>query len=517
MPTRRDFVSFAAVAGFAGHVAAGAAGAETADEAAASAPVSNAVGPPNILLVLADDLGYGDLSCLNPDGKINTPHHDQFAAEGLTCTDAHSPSAVCTPTRYGLLTGRYAWRAESDAVLGGFSPPMLEAGRLTLAAMLKERGYATACFGKWHLGLGWRDADGNVLGKRANGRNVDWSKPVEGGPHTAGFDHSFVHPASLDMAPYCFVENGVVEETPSDRIEDSEYPRMWRAGPKSPGFEHRSVLLEFTRRCEQWIVDQARTEPAKPWFGYFAMPSPHTPLVPREPFVGSTSLGPYGDFVTEHDWSLGRVLAALKRSGQAQNTLVIVTSDNGPFELPANLEEKGHEASGIYRGQKSDAWDGGHRVPFLARWPGVIEPGRTTNQTICLTDLMATCATIAGAALADDAGEDSVDLVPMLDGTHDGSHPIRGDAAVVHASINSDLAIRDGRWKLVFCGGSGGWSLPEDRVPESAPDRQLYDMQADPEEQHNLIAERPEVARRLEALLERYRDDGRSVPRRAAR
>lgn len=460
---------------------------------------------PNIVYILADDLGYGDVSCCNPESKINTPRIDSLAADGVIFTDAHSNSAVCTPTRYGILTGRYCWRTRlKSGVLSGYSEPLIETGRLTVPAMLKAQGYHTACVGKWHLGLGWEHS-----GATAGEKSVDFSKPLTDGPHTVGFDYSFIIPASLDMGPYVYVENGRVTELPTARVKESPRPAYWRGGLCAPEFKHGTCLLELTKKAEA-CLDERGKDRAKPFFLYFPLTSPHTPHVPREEFRGKSGAGNYGDFVVETDWTVGRILDALKRNGLDENTLVIVTSDNGAHTEPLKLEKQyGHRGNSIYRGQKSDAWDGGHRIPFVARWPGKIKEGTSCGQTICLTDLLATCAAIVGTDLPDDAGEDSADTLPLLLG---GDGPVR--EATVHHSIAGDFAIRQGPWKLVLCKGSGGWSLAEKAVPADAPPMQLYNMQDDPREQENLYDAHPEIVARLKGLLEKYQREGHSVPRR---
>jgi arylsulfatase A-like enzyme len=461
---------------------------------------------PNIVYILADDWGYGDVSCLNPESRIPTPCTDAVAAAGMTFTDAHSNSAVCTPTRYGILTGRYAWRSPlKSGVLWGESPSLIENDRTTVASFLRGHGYHTACIGKWHLGLGWSRLPG-----REGVDGLDFTQPLSSGPHTLGFDESYIIPASLDMAPYCYIHNGRIIEAPTAIATDSARPAFWRSGPISPGFQHETCLLEFTRRAEAYIDHHAHHP--QPFFLYFATPSPHTPHVPRAPFHGRSGAGVYGDFVCEHDWSIGRILAALERHGLTENTLVIVTSDNGAHSEPLRLEEQfGHRSNHLYRGQKSDAWDGGHRIPFIARWPGVIPAGARCERTICLTDLLATCADIVGDALPRSSGEDSESILPRLRDPH---APPRS-AAVVHHSMDGEFAIRRGGWKLVTCRGSGGWTLPDAKVPADAPAGQLYNMQADPAEQHNLYTQRPDLVAELQQLLDTYRAGPGSVDRSA--
>ena len=460
---------------------------------------------PNIVYILADDLGYGDVSCLNPESKIATPNMDRLAKAGVIFSDAHSNSAVCTPTRYGILTGRYCWRSPlKSGVLQGYSEPLIEPGRMTVASFLHGHGYATACVGKWHLGLGWEHG-----GKTASEKNVDFSKPLSAGPHTVGFECSHIIPASLDMDPYVYIENGKVVELPTSRVSDSPRPAYYRGGLCAPSFKHGTVLAELTKNAEAYI-DERGKDKTKPFFLYFPLASPHTPHVPREEFRGKSRAGNYGDFVVETDWTVGRILEALQRNGLDENTLVVITSDNGAHTEPLNLEKQyDHRGNYIYRGQKSDAWDGGHRIPFVARWPGRIRPGTSCGQTICLTDLLATCAAILKIDLPDDAGEDSADMLPLLLG---GDGPVR--EATVHHSIAGRFAIRQGPWKLVLCKGSGGWSLEEKDVPADAPPMQLYNMQDDPRERENLYAAHPEIVARLKDLLAKYEREGRSVPRR---
>lgn len=460
---------------------------------------------PNIIYLLADDWGYGDVSCLNPDSKIPTPHTDKLASEGMIFTDAHSNSAVCTPTRYGVLTGRYAWRSRlKRGVLNGYSEPLIEDGRMTVPSFLRDQGYTTACVGKWHLGLGWQTDDAEEVNKET----VNFSEPLSNGPHTVGFDYSFIIPASLDMEPYCYIEDGVVVEEPSEEIEGRARPEFWRGGACAPGFMHATCLLELTIRAEGFINQHAKENADEPFFLYLPAPSPHTPHFARERFAGRSQAGEYGDYVTEHDWSIGRIVEAVKRNGLADDTLIIVTSDNGCHTEPIGLEEKyNHLGNYIYRGMKSDAWDGGHRIPFIASWPGVIEAGSQCDKTVCLTDLLATVAGIQDVELPSDAGEDSYDILPYMQGKQD--ETIR--EGTVHHSISGEFAIRKDQWKLVECRGSGGWSLREDDVPEDAPPMQLYDMANDPEEQNNLYHEKPELVAELQGLLNGYREGDRSA------
>lgn len=470
---------------------------------------------PNIVFILCDDLGYGDVHCLNPDRcKIVTPCLDRLASQGMTLTDAHSTSAVCTPSRYGILTGRYNWRSrEQSGVLNGYSQPLIAADRLTVAGLLKQNGYATFGLGKWHLGM-------------------DISKDphdlkISNGPTTRGFDYYLGISASLDMPPYVFIENDHLTEAPTTT------KKFKREGAAAPSFEAVDVVPTLTRKaCE--IIAKTKS----PYFIYLALPSPHTPLVPTTEWQGKSGLGEYGDYVMETDWAIGQVLDALNTSGAASNTLVIATSDNGvaPYvgvgpeqlrELEAKgfskkaaekggqqnfkeLEAMGHYSSGVFRGHKSDIWDGGHRVPTFVRWPGKVQPGSSSDQLVSLVDFMATCADLLKVKLPPHTAEDSVSLLPVLLGTATASV----HEAVVFHSINGSFAIQQGNWKLELCSGSGGWGLPKPGSPEARalPPVQLYDLTKDIGERTNECASQPRIVERLTKLLEKYMADGRSTP-----
>lgn len=367
---------------------------------------------PNIVYILCDDLGYGDVRCFNPNGKIPTPGFDRIAREGIRFTDAHSGSAVCTPTRYGVLTGRYAWRSKLQrGVLGGLSPRLIEPGRTTVASLLKEHGYHTACLGKWHLGMDWVKKPGKQVAElsiepRNLVWNVDFSQPIANGPGAVGFDYYYGISASLDMVPYAFIENDRVTELPT---EDKGFAMtagrpggQTRKGPTAPSFHVDQVLPRLTEKAVAYIADRApRAREGQPFFLYMPLASPHTPIVPNEPWQGKSGLNPYADFVMQTDATVVQVLEALEQHGLAENTLVIVTSDNGcsPQARFDELAAQGHHPSSIYRGHKADIYEGGHRVPFVVRWPAKIKPGQQCAQTICLTDLLATAAEIVGGKL----------------------------------------------------------------------------------------------------------------------
>jgi arylsulfatase A-like enzyme len=474
----------------------------------AAARLSAAAHRPNIIYILTDDLGYGDVKVLNPKrGKIATPVLDRLAVEGMTFTDAHSGSAVCTPTRYGVMTGRYAWRTSLvSGVLEGVSPPLIAADRLTVAGILQQQGYHTACIGKWHLGLEWAKWE-DPAGKASHPHwQFDFSKPFRRGPVTLGFDTFFGISASLDMPPFAFIEQDRLTALPTAL-------KNWvREGPAAPEFEAVQVLPALTRRAVETIT--ARAPDAKngqPFFIYLPYASPHTPIVPSPEWQGKSGIGAYGDFVMQTDACVGEVLTALEKNGVADNTLVIFTSDNGcsPAADMAGLEKKDHFASAGFRGAKADIWEGGHRVPFLVRWPGKVKAGTTSSTPVCHTDFMATAAAITETKLPDTAAEDSFSLLPELLGSGRSARP-----SVVHHSIHGQFAIREASWKLAFCPGSGGWGKPGDGEARTRglPSTQLYDLATDPMEEKNVVAAHPEVAARLTATMEAIITRGRSSP-----
>ncbi|MCX8038901.1 MAG: arylsulfatase, partial [Candidatus Sumerlaeia bacterium] len=450
---------------------------------------------PNIVYILADDLGYGDVGCLNPQSKIPTPNIDRLASQGILFTDAHAPTSVCTPTRYSLLTGRYSWRSPlKTGVLGPWGAPVIAPDRLTVGALLKQHGYATACIGKWHLGWTWPTRDGlppTVGPDRLS--NVDFSRTIAEGPTTRGFDYYFGTDVP-NYPPYCYIENDRTVGIPSE----PNRPEFNRPGPMLPGWQWVEIMPELTRRAVRYIEDAAKASPRKPFFLYFPLTAPHYPVVPAPEFKGKSGAGDYGDFVVQVDWTVGQVMAALERAGVADNTLVIFTSDNGP-EITGEVKPGVYDRAQIYghysmdglRGAKRDTWEGGHRVPFIARWPGKTPAGARSSEIICHVDFMRTVAAILGAPLPDNAAEDSVNILPALLGEkHD--KPLR--EATVHHSAKGTFAIRKGDWVLID-GPSGGdnrepeWFQKErGYVPHSQPG-ELYDLRQDPTERRNLYAE----------------------------
>lgn len=462
---------------------------------------------PNIVFILADDMGYGDVSALNPESKLHTQNIDRIAQEGVIFTDAHSSSSVSTPTRYGVLTGRYNWRSTlKSGVLGGYSKALIPSSRKTIAGALKEQNYQTACIGKWHLGWDWNNID-------AGNENVDFTKPISNGPTTLGFDYFYGISASLDMAPYVYVENDMPTALP-DRTTVNDGFKYWREGPTASDFDHEQTLPNFIDRAVGYIHEKAKEE--KPFYLYLPLPAPHTPILPTPEFQGKSGLNPYGDFVLMVDHMVGRVMDALKEAGIEENTILVFTTDNGcsPQAHFDELEAKGHYPSYIYRGHKADLFDGGHRVPCVLRWPAKVKP-HTVDQTICLTDFFSTFSAIAGYTVKDNEGEDSYDLSSLL---FDPQPKEEVREATVHHSILGHFTIRKGDWKLLLSPGSGGWSYPrpgarwDDDVIATLPPIQLYNLSQDPAEAQNVYAENPEIVRELTELMKQYIQKGRSTP-----
>ena len=443
--------------------------------------------PPNIVYIMCDDLGYGDIACLNPqDGKIPTPCVDAFAKQGMTFTDAHSGSSVCTPTRYGLLTGRYSWRTRlQKGVCQGFAPCFIAEDRPTVASFLKSQGYATAIIGKWHLNfLFLAPETGKQLTSKEHNKTGPIGAKIPDGPVHRGFDyfHGIHHAGSMKA----IIEN--------DRVvkHDDE--------------------INFLPRCEKRSVQyiDSRKGNQQPFFLYVPLGSPHTPILPTEEWQGRSGLGPYGDFVMQTDHTVGEILKALDRNGFTDNTLVVFTSDNGCSKaagIPA-LAEKGHKVSAHLRGAKADIWDGGHRVPFFVRWPGRIKQGSNCDQLICHTDLFSTVGEILEVPVPKKSCEDSVSILPSFTGATITS----SRSGVIHHSISGHFGFRTNQWKLALAKGSGGWSSPkEEQVNADAPKAQLYDMTIDVGEQRNLYREKPEIADKLLQQLTAYVYDGRST------
>jgi arylsulfatase A len=484
---------------------------------------------PNVVVILADDLGYGDLGCYNPQSKIATPHLDALAARGVRVTDAHTPSSVCTPTRYGLLTGRYSWRTRlKSGVFDGFSPPLIEADRPTVASFFQKLGYRTAAFGKWHLGLTWTRRDGTpetadrgtAPGFRP-GTTIDFTQPIAGGPTSVGFHYYYGISASLDMPPYCWIENDRCLGPVTGEIPDSRDLHMTMGGGvATPGFAADQVLPTLKTKTAEWIARHRSESPAQPFLIYAPLTSPHLPVAPSAAFRGKSQAGAYGDFVMETDDYVGAVVAALRTAGALDDTIIIFTSDNGglwhqwePKETDdlahyqptprakANLAH-GHRSNAQLRGTKADIWEGGHRVPFLVSWPARAKPG-VAALPVELTDVFATLADIAGAALPAAAAPDSFSFLPAL---RDPAVAKNTRPFLVHHSIRGVFALREGPWKFVETRGSGGFSAPKQITPKAGEAAgQLYHLADDPAETKNLHAAERARVRHFGALLEKLR------------
>lgn len=456
--------------------------------------LSHAASKPNVLIILVDDMGYGDLKSYNPDSKIPTPHLDQLAADGMRFTDAHSAGSLCHPSRYGLLTGQLPYRIDY-----GKWPnhALIDEGRTTVASLLKEEGYQTAMVGKWHLGF------------EENG----YENPLPGGPVDVGFDTFFGIRASTDIPPYFYIDGDRALVPPIDRIDnnysDDGWTRIqgafWREGGISPNLQLEDVLPRFTDEAVGVIRDHARSGTEDPLFLYLAYPAPHTPWLPSPAFHGLTN-NMYGDFMAMVDYMIGRVLISLEQSGMKDDTLVIFSSDNGPVWYDKDTERYEHASTGGMRGMKGDAYEGGHRMPFLVRWPTDIEAGSVSDQTICFTDVLATVAEITGRELKEDEGPDSFSFLPALMGNSKKHTEAR--APLVLQSARGHFSIRSGKWKYINGLGSGGFSdgfanaYKAKKPGPNDPTAQLFDMEKDPGETTNLWSRNQSVVKRLSKQLD---------------
>jgi arylsulfatase A len=471
---------------------------------------------PNVVLILADDMGFGDVRALNPESKIPTPGLDRLARQGATFLDAHTPSSVCTPTRYALLAGRYCWRTWlKSGVLNGYAPPLISPDRMLISGFMKSQGYHTGIVGKWHLGLGFqKKADSpparssDKRGKRVryqSGNGFDFSKPLTDGPHTRGFDYSFIIPASLDFPPYVYIRNGRLTADPSMSQEAIGFPAYLRKGERSPDLTPEDSLDDLLREAVGYVKSRSKTK--QPFFLYFPLTAPHKPVLPHPRFVGKTKLGPYGDFVAQVDYIVGSLVKNIDALGLKENTIVIYTSDNGSFmrrltdtAKPDHVTDAtkqefhpgNHRANGPWRGTKADVWEAGHHVPFFVRWPARVKAGLKLPQPICLTDIFMTLADVLNAPRPKGTATDSTSVLPLLDeaATKWNRPP------VIHHSSGGMFAIRQGKWKLVLGNGSGGRELPKGK-PFQKP-YHLFNLAADPGEQNNLIESESSLARELE-------------------
>lgn len=468
-----------------------------------SLSISALASHPNIVYIFADDMGVGDVSCLNSEAKLHTPNLDKLAAGGAIFTDAHTSSSVCTPTRYGLLTGRYSWRSELKArVVDGYGKSVIRDGIDTVPALLKRNGYQTAMIGKWHLGMKWSRKDGNAITEYrpgSIGNEIDFSKPFERGPTDHGFDYFFGINASLDFPPYTWLENDSVVGIPKIQRpgqggkSKGEPQLMMRGGLQVNDFRPELILKGLTKKAVDYVDNLSKE---RPFFLYLPLNAPHTPVVPRDPFLGTSGCGIYGDFIHEIDWSVGEIVSALKKRGLLENTLIIFTADNGASRasFPDDFEEKyGHKPSGNYKGRKASLDEGGHRVPFIANWPGVVEPGSRVDVAFCLNDLYATCAEITGEQVAEDAGVDSFNMLSLLKGEVS-AYSRNG---LVHHDFIGRFAFREGDWKL--------------NMGKEAKSKALYNLGSSLAEKENLINKHPEIAEQLEAKLNAIILNGRST------
>lgn len=480
---------------------------------------------PNIIVLLADDLGYGDVGVYNPQSKIPTPNLDRMSREGVRFIDAHTPCGVCSPTRYGLMTGRYPWRTElKSQVLWPWDKPLIEKDRLTLPGMLKQAGYKTACFGKWHMGWDWATTDGSKVNSRVrmgdpqreirneHARKILFDQPIREGPTTRGFDYYF----GVDLPnfpPYTFIENDRILAQPTEQKPEAMFG--W-PGAMKPGWKLEEVFPEIARRAVDYIKENASKD--QPYFMYFPFTAPHTPIAPAAEFKGKSQAGQYGDFVYQVDTVVGQVMDAVRASGTANETIVLFTSDNGPENLTYPvLKEFAHASQGPLRGAKRMLWEGGHRVPFLAWGPGRIPAGKTESEVICLTDIMATVARITGSKLPDNCAEDSYDVSAALFGKKQ-AKPIR--EATVHHSMNNEYALRQGDWvyinspKSAHAAAEPEWWRQQNGIQAHDQPGELFHLKRDLKETKNLYVQYPEKVKQMEALLEKYKTGSRSVPNR---
>ncbi len=471
---------------------------------------------PNIIYILADDMGYGDVAAYNEGCRFPTPNLDRMANEGMRFTDSHTNSAVCTPTRYGILTGRYSWRTEmKNGVTAGHSPHLISMDRETVASLLKKNDYNTAVVGKWHLGQDWTFVGESQSKPEVSGENVDFTQPIKNGPLDLGFDYYFGISASLNMPPHAYIENRMVQGnltylTDREAVKAASLVGA-KEGWKADNFNQDEVLATFTKKTTDWIRKSYNETPEKPFFVYMPLNAPHAPIVPSEKFKGKSGIGDYGDFVMEVDWSVGEILKVVDELDLVENTIVIFTADNGcsPQAKFDKLHEYEHYPSYTFRGLKGSLWEAGHRVPFIVRWPDKVKKGKVSDYNICTTDLMATIADILNVELSDNMAEDSKSFLPVLLGEKLNNEARGG---IVHHSDAGLFSIRKDKWKLVLATGGGSRrSNPKDKPVINPADIELFDMNNDPGELINVQHLHPEVVKELKVLLAKYIDDGRST------
>ena len=474
---------------------------------------------PNIVILYADDMGYGDLGANNPASKIPTPHLDRLAAEGMRFTDAHSSSGICTPSRYAMLTGRHHWR-DFHGIAGAFDGTVFKPGQLTLPAMLRQRGYATACIGKWHLGMDWDAIRKPGTSKKSiEHTDFDWTKRFPGGPLDHGFGYHFGDNV-INFPPYAWIENDRLVAPPDVTLRNvpgkpKEGEWECRPGPARSDWDFYQVLPTLTRKGVEYI--RSRKGQEQPFFLYFPLPSPHAPIVPTDAFDGKSKAGAFGDFVVQTDDACGQLLAALRESGLESNTMVIFSADNGPENYAYARDEKfDHWSAAPFRGLKRDIYEGGHHVPFVLKWPGVTKAGSVSDALISQVDLIATFAALLNFDLPRNAAEDSFNFLPWLKG--EAKTPPRTMA--VHNTNAKQYAIRDGDWLLVNAKSGHtsrqpppAWTLKHNQPPDDDQPVELYNLKDDIGQRHNLAAKHPDKVTRLSALLKKIQDQGHSAPR----
>lgn len=492
--------------------------------------LADAAEKPNVLLILADDLGYGDVSCYNGESKVATPNLDRLAQAGMRFTDAHSPATVCTPTRYSIMTGRMAFRTGYAGVFSGVGGPcLIEASRLTLPAMFRDVGYETAMFGKWHIGLTFSDAQGQPVhkGNLEAVKQVDFSQAIPDAPIHRGFDHFFGTACcpTTDWL-YAFIEGDRVPVPPVGLLDQTSLPKHDysvdnRRGLIAPNFDLETVDLLFLEKSQAFLREHQRTQPDRPFFLFHSMQAVHLPSFPAKQFQGKTSAGPHGDFIYEMDWIVGQLLQTLDELGLTENTLVVFASDNGPetISVVSMRRDYQHDGARPWRGVKRDGWEGGHRTPFIVRWPGKVAAGAVSEQLLSLTDLMATCAAIHDVELPVGAAEDSYNMLPVLLGTQ-GKESVR--PYLLEQTWTLKLSIRQGAWKYLDHQGSGGNNYASDgrgsmkpyalAEEDPAAPGQLYDLSVDPGETHNVYSQHPDIVAKLKGLLDASCAAGRSAP-----
>jgi len=490
---------------------------------------------PNVVIILADDMGYGDVSLNNPNAKTKTPNIDAMAQKSIVFTDAHSGGAVCTPSRYGLITGRYYFRLPQHREFLGYLPPLIEQGRETIGTLMQRAGYTTACIGKWHLGLDWKLKDNTKPQipeqKNKTSTNTDFAQNVSGGPSSLGFDYSYILPASLDMPPYVFVKNNKVTDpdvmltadaypkklTTTTEVWDRKYTNendvywergvWWRNGEMSRSFKMENCLDTIVDQGISFIKDQATKNSQKPFMLYLALTGPHTPWMPNKNFKGKSPMGTYGDFISQIDSYVARVNATLKQLNIDKNTIVIFSSDNGAPWADDDIKSYAHESNYSKRGQKGDIWDGGHHIPLIIQWPDRIKEKSVYPHTVSLVDLMATFSEMTGQSIKEKYGEDSFSFYKVINEHSTG--PARDQ--IIYISSHGVLAVKQGDWKFIDGLGSGGFTEPATIKPTpGGPLGQLYNLKADPLEQNNLYQQNPAKVKELSALLTRLKTQGYS-------